>query len=324
VARPQAAPLRILVTGGSGFIGRHVVRALLAGGDEVTVADREATPDGVPPASGVDVVAGDLREPAVLDAAVRPGLDAVVHLVALTSVLGSTQRPAETYETNVAVTAGLLELMRERGISRLAFASTNAVAGDDPSAPGARVLDEASALRPLTPYGATKAAAEMLLSGWSQTYGMTAAALRLTNVYGPGMERKDSFVPRLLRATRSGEPVRVYGDGEQVRDYVYVEDVARAFVVALEREHSGPLTVGAGRSVSVNTLVELARAATGAPLPVEHVAAQRGEMPRVEVDVSRARALGWVPSVDLPEGLSRAWADHVAHAEAGESATASA
>lgn len=316
--------MRVLVTGGSGFIGRHVVRALLDRGGDVVVADREAGTDAGSPVSGVEAVAGDLRDPGVLDAAVRPGLDAVVHLAAVTSVLGSTQRPAETYETNVAVTAALLELMRQRGVGRLAFASTNAVAGSDPSAPGPRTLDETSTLRPLTPYGATKAAAEMLLSGWSQTYGMTAAALRLTNVYGPGMERKDSFVPRLLRAARSGEPVRVYGDGEQVRDYVYVEDVARAFVAALDREHSGPLTVGAGRSVSVNTLVELARAATGAPIPVEHAAAQRGEMPRVEVDVSRARALGWAASVDLPEGLSRAWADHLAHAEAGESATASA
>lgn len=316
--------MKVLVTGGSGFIGRHVVWALLARGDEVTVADREAATDAdsdaASPVRGVEVVAGDLREPAVLDAAVRPGLEAVVHLAALTSVLGSTQRPAETYDTNVAVTAGLLEAMRERGVGRLAFASTNAVAGEDPSAPGPRVLDETSALRPLTPYGATKAAAEMLLSGWSQTYGMTAAALRLTNVYGPGMERKDSFVPRLLRAARSGEPVRVYGDGEQVRDYVYVEDVARAFVVALDREHSGPLTVGAGRSVSVNTLVELARAATGAPIPVEQVAAQRGEMPRVQVDVSRARALGWEAAVDLPGGLSRAWADHLAHAQAATAA----
>jgi UDP-glucose 4-epimerase len=138
--------------------------------------------------------------------------------------------------------------------------------------------------------------------------------LRFTNVYGPGMAHKDSFVPRLMRAARSGDSVRIYGDGRQSRDLVHVEDVARGVLTAWTHQARGPLVIGAGRSVSVLELVEAARKATGIDIPAEHVPAQNGEMPAVVVDISRARSLGYEPQVGLEDGLAGVWTDFLGHA----------
>jgi UDP-glucose 4-epimerase len=287
---------RILVTGGSGFIGRSVVPALLAEGASVVVVDHSPYPQ-------VETIVGDLRDPAVRDAAVAPGLTAVVHLAAVTSVLGSLADPALVHDVNVTATAGLLELARVRGVRRFLMASTNAVVGDI----GTGTIHEDLPLRPLTPYGATKAAAEMLLSGYAGGYGMATCALRFTNVYGPGMARKDSMVPRIMRAVRDDRPVQVYGTGEQRRDLVHVHDVVAGLLVAWRAEHVGPLVVGAGRSVSVLELIAAAGDAVGRPVKVEHVDAKAGEMPAVIVSIERARALGYEPSVALSQGLATVW-----------------
>ncbi len=296
---PTTRRLRVLVTGGSGFIGRHVVAALRADGHGVTVVDR--MPFGDP---GVHEVTGELEDSAVRHQAVTAGTDAVVHLAAETSVLGSVHRPAHVHRVNVDVTAALLELCRERDVPAFVLASTNAVVGSFDG-----TMTEQVPLAPLTPYGATKAAAEMLLSGYAGAYGMRTPSLRLTNVYGPGMHHKDSFVPRLMRAAAEGGGVQVYGDGTQRRDLVHVGDVARAFASAVVGWPSGPVIVGSGSSRTVLELVDAAREATGRPIGTEHVPAKPGEMPAVVVDVSRAAARGWSPGVSLVDGLRTAWAD---------------
>lgn len=297
---PEVAGARVLVTGGAGFIGRRLVAALLAEGAEVTVVDLRAHPD-----PAVTSVVGDLRDARVRERAVTPGLDAVVHLAAVTSVLRSVEDPAGTYETNVAATSGLLELARVHKVPRFLLASTNAVTGDVGDTP----ISESLALRPLTPYGATKAAGEMLLSAYSGVYGMRTSALRFANVYGPGMLAKDSFVPRLMRAAAEGRGVQVYGDGGQLRDYVHVDDVVQAILLAWREDHDGPLIVGSGTSVSVNELIEAARKVTGAPIPAEHVPAKQGEMPAVVLDISAAKALGYRPRHDLASGMATVWPD---------------
>jgi UDP-glucose 4-epimerase len=293
----------VLVTGGAGFVGTALVRCLLAAGCRVTVADR--TPS---PLRGVENVVGDLREEDVLEQAVGAGLAGIVHLAAATSVLGSMNDPTGTYEHNVGVTASLLELARTRGVARIVMSSTNAVVGDVRK----RVIDESLPLRPLTPYGATKAAAEMLLSGYSGSYGLATCALRFTNVYGPGMHQKDSIVARLMRAARSGATIQIYGDGTQCRDYVYVDDVVAGVLIAWRSELTGPLVIGSGRSVSVLELIDLAERATGRPIAREHVPARAGEMEAVIVDIARARAHGFECSVPLERGLAVVWADVVA------------
>lgn len=292
---------RVLVTGGSGFIGTGVVPALRDAGARVVVADLDPYPDG-----GVPTVQGDLRHARVRRRAVTGDLDAIVHLAALTSVLESKQRPAAVHATNVAATAGLLELARERDVGAFVLASTNAVVGDV----GYDTITEDTPLRPLTPYGATKAAAEMLLSGYGASYPLRTCALRLTNVYGHGMQTKDSFVARLMRAARDGHGVEIYGDGEQRRDLVARADVARALVAAaIDEEWSGPVIIGSGRSVTVNELTGLAREASGVDIPATHGEPRPGEMRAVIVDPSRARRLGFTPRIPLEQGLVRAWED---------------
>src|ERR1019366_7511701 len=215
---------RILVTGGSGFIGRHVVSDLRGAGAHVRVVDLQAHPD-----PDVEIVRGDIAERDVLDAALAGGLDGVVHLAAVTSVLRSLEHPELTYRTNVAATASLLEAARAAGATALVFASTNAVTGPME----APAISEAATLRPLTPYGATKAAGEMLMSACTASYGLRCAAMRLTNVYGPGMQAKDSIVARLMRAIRLEQGFEIYGDGRQVRDYVHAADVTAAVRLGL-------------------------------------------------------------------------------------------
>jgi len=288
----------VLVTGGSGFIGRRLVRALLDTGAEVTVADLCE-----PTEPGVRAVVGDLRDESVAAQAVSPGTDTIFHLAAVTSVLRSLEDPAGTYQTNVQATATLLELARNRGVGGFILASTNAVVGDV----GRSVITEQAPLHPLTPYGATKAAGEMLVSCYTAAYGITGCALRFSNVYGPGMQQKDSFVPRLMRAARDGHGVQVYGDGNQVRDLIHVDDIVSGLLLAWRRRSTGSIILGAGESVTVNDIIAAARSVTGAPIPVEHIAPKPGEMPAVIVDISTARALGYRPTHDLKSGIATVW-----------------
>ncbi len=294
------AALRILVTGASGFIGRHVVARLGAAGHRITAADLNDFPD-----RSVRAVTGDLCDPQVRERAVTEGTDAIVHLAARTSVLGSIEQPLRVYETNVEMTAGLLELARTRGVGAFVLASTNAVVGDV----GAGTITEDLPLAPLTPYGATKAAAEMLLYGYSGAYGLRTPVVRLTNVYGPGMVHKDSFVPRLLRAACSGGGVEIYGDGEQRRDLVHVADAAQAIALAVLDWPTGPVIVGGNRSYTVNEIAGVARDVTGQPIPGARVASKPGEMPAVVVDIDRARSLGFAPTTSLADGMGSAWGD---------------
>jgi UDP-glucose 4-epimerase len=290
---------RVLVTGGSGFIGRHAVKTLSAAGAHVRVVDLQAHPD-----PDVEVVRGDIADPEVIEAAFDGGFDGVVHLAAVTSVLRSVQRPELTYQTNVAGTHRVLEGAREAGVRALVFASTNAVTGPmlDPA------ITELSSLRPLTPYGATKAAGEMLMSAYTAVYGIRCTALRLTNVYGPGMQAKDSIVARLMRAIRLGNTFEVYGDGLQVRDYVHVADVVSAMLIALTNANwSGPIVIGAGRSLSVLDVIDEVRRVTAAELPVTHGPARPGEMPAVIVDPGRAHGAGWSPQFDFTTGVTGVW-----------------
>jgi UDP-glucose 4-epimerase len=145
----------------------------------------------------------------------------------------------------------------------------------------------------------------MLLSAYSGSYGLTTAALRFTNVYGPGMSHKDSFVPRMMRAALEGEGVRIHGDGKQRRDLVYIDDVVAGILLTLDKGYDGRAIIGSGRSVSVLEMVEAVRTVTGRPVPAEHIEAPAGEMPAVVVDITND--LGYEPTVSLEDGLARTW-----------------
>jgi UDP-glucose 4-epimerase len=286
--------MRVVVTGGSGFIGRHLVGLLRARGDDVVVIDVMPSSD-----DDVEVIVGDIRSPAVLEQALSTKVDAVVHLAARTSVLTSVDEPEETFDVNVRGTQRLLETCRALHVPRVVLASSNAVVGNAELS----VIDEFSPLQPMTPYGASKAAAEMVMAGYGASYGIVAVSLRFTNVYGPAMAGKDSIIPRLMKACGSTRRFQVYGDGEQRRDYLHVEDALRAIECALGLPDPTVLTIGSGESVSVNQLVALCEDATGATLEIEHVPARAGEMRAVVVDISKARAAGFVPTVGIREGI---------------------
>ncbi len=291
---------RVLVTGGSGFIGRHVVSALSADGAEVRVVDLQPHPD-----PSVDLVQGDIADGNVLAQAFAGGFDSIVHLAAVTSVLRSLEQPDLTFRTNVAGTHALLEAGRAAGVTSLAFASTNAVTGPME----APKITEAAKLRPLTPYGSTKAAGEMLMSAYTASYGLRCACIRLTNVYGPGMQAKDSIVARLMRCIRLGTTFEVYGDGSQVRDYVHAHDVVAAMRLGLTSdEWAGPTVIGSGSSLSVLEVIEAVKRVSGADVEYTHGPAKPGEMPAVIVDPSRAQAAGWAPQYPvLDDGLVGVW-----------------
>jgi UDP-glucose 4-epimerase len=266
----------------------------------------------------VRTLVGDLCDPDAATRAVEPGTDVIIHLAAVTSVLASVQDPVSTHRLNVNATARLLELARENEVETFLLASTNAVVGSGSAA--GEVITERTLLRPLTPYGATKAAAEMLLGSYANCYGITGAALRFSNVYGPGMAEKDSFIPRLMRAARDGEGVQVRGDGSMLRDVVHVDDIVQGILAAWRAGHNGPLILGAGQSVSVNDMVATARLVTGAPIPAEHVPVGHGEMPAVVLDISAARAIGYQPAHTLETGMATVWPDFVLQTPEGTQA----
>lgn len=281
--------------------------ALREAGAHVRVADLKPFPDG-----DVDAVIGDLREPSNLDKA-TDGVDGIIHLAALTRVLLSIEMPDDVYTTNVAMTHGLLERARTQGIERFILASTNAVVGDVGHTP----ITVDMPLRPLTPYGATKAAGEMLLSAYASCFGIAAMTLRFTNVWGPGLSAKDNMIPRIMRAAATGGTIQIYGDGEQVRDYVHVDDVVAAMFLVWRTKMSGPMIVGYGESPSMNELVAMVREATGREVDVEHVPAKPGEMPAVIVDITKSRERGFAPRISLPQGLPAVWDEFRDEGDAG-------
>jgi UDP-glucose 4-epimerase len=269
-------------------------------GAYVRVVDLQPHPD-----PAVEIVRGDIAEPGVLEAALDGGFDGIVHLAAVTSVLRSMEHPELTFRTNVAGTNRLLELGRKAGATALVFASTNAVTGPME----APAISEAATLRPLTPYGATKAAGEMLMSAYTASYGLRCACIRLTNVYGPGMQAKDSIIARLMRCIRLGTTFEVYGDGTQVRDYVHAHDVVAAMRLGLTSDAwAGATVIGSGSSLSVLEVIDAVKRVSGADIDFTHGPAKPGEMPAVIVDPARAHAAGWSPQYPhLDDGLVGVW-----------------
>ncbi len=292
--------MRIVVTGGSGFIGRNLVHRLQERGDEVVVLDLVQHPD-----PSVECVVGDICDPEAVRKALGSGTDGVVHLAALSSVLKSIQNPDGFFRNNVIGTETVLEVCRLEGVRQFVLSSTNAVCGDH----GFDVINEKTDMLPLTPYGATKAAGEMIMSAYAASYGMNTVALRFTNVYGTGMQSKDSLVARLMKVAKSGGSIPVYGEGNQVRDYLFVGDAVSAVELGLALDHAEVLTIGGGRSVSMLELHAIACEVTGVDIPTERVPAQPGEMPAVIVDTSHARSLGFSPAYDIRSGIAATWAD---------------
>ncbi len=294
---------RYLVTGGAGLVGATVVRRMLARGDEVTVLDSGVAAgfesiEG----TGARLIEADIRDPSAYESALG-GVDAVVHLAANPSVPGSIERPADDFSINVTGSLGLLEAARAAGVPRFVFASSSSVvAGHEPP------THERLVPRPVSPYGAGKAAIEAYLRAYHSAYGIATVALRFSNAYGPWSAHKSSAVASFMRAYLAGGPIVIRGSGEQTRDFVHVDDVATAVVAAVDRapDVSGEVfQVGTGTETSLLDLVVMIRDAGGADVPVVHERPSAGDVPRNVSDIAKARQLlDYAPQVVLPQGLA--------------------
>jgi UDP-glucose 4-epimerase len=295
--------VRAIVTGGAGFIGSHVVDALLARGDEVAVIDSLARGKEENVAAGAELHVRDIREPLDdLFDAIRP--EAVYHLAAQVDVRVSVERPVDDADVNVLGTVRVLEAARPHG-AQVVFASTGgAIYGECEVA-----AREDSPLEPLSPYGTGKLAAEEYIRSYNRLYGTRHIALRYGNIYGPRQDPhgEAGVVAIFLGALARGDQARIYGDGLQTRDYVYVGDVANATTAALGQD-SGVYNVGTGRETSVVDLYALCAQVAGSDIPAEHAPARLGELQRSFLDPTRAaESLGFTAMVDLENGLRATW-----------------
>lgn len=303
---------RVLVTGGAGFIGSHVVEGFLAAGDEVSVLDDLSTGklENVP--AGAKLVRADIRSPEARALVADGGFTVLDHHAAQMDVRRSVEDPVFDAQVNVLGLLNLLEGARAGGVRRIVFASSGGtVYGEGAPTP----TTETAAKLPASPYGTAKLTSEYYLATFAQLYGLEAVALRYSNVYGPRQNPHGEagvvaiFGKRLLE----GQPITIYGDGEQTRDLVYVEDVAAANLIAAERPlpalqslDSRAYNVGTGVETSVNRLADLIVRATGGPGDIRRAPARAGEILRSALAVTKAeRELGWRPRVALPDGLAR-------------------
>jgi UDP-glucose 4-epimerase len=292
-----------LVTGGAGFIGSHVVDALVATGARVHAVDDLSTGRRANLAGAIDRGAelhvSDVTDQAMLCALMaRLQPDVVLHLAAHIDARRSVDEPAFDARVNVAGTAAVMEAARRSGARRVVLASTAAVYGKPDRLP----TPEPAPVRPLTPYGASKGAAETYLELYSRLYSLSTLSLRMANVYGPRQdpEGESGVVAIFSGAADEERPVTVYGDGRQTRDYVHVDDVAAAFVSAAGARVTGTLNVATGVETSV---LALARALG---VEVLHGPGRGGEVARSCLDPSAAaRALGWHARIPLTAGLGR-------------------
>ena len=228
---------KILITGGAGFIGRHLADHLVShGGYDVTVIDNESLGDRTHlDLDKIRFIHGDLADRDDVRGALE-GQDAVVHLAADTRVMDSIENPRHNFDNNVIGTFNLLELSRELGIGRIVAASTGGAILGDVEPP----VHEEMAPRPTSPYGASKLMLEGYLSAYSSSFGVSGCALRFSNIYGPRSFHKGSVVAHFFKRILAGEPLIVYGDGSQTRDYLYVGDLVEAIRVAMDSDVDGP------------------------------------------------------------------------------------
>ena len=309
--------MRVIVTGGAGFIGSHVVDALLARGESVVCIDefndyydpriKRHNLRGALRSERFRLVEGDLGDEAVLTETFRENPDALVHLAARAGVRPSLEEPALYYRVNCEGSAKLLEACRAAGVSRVVFASSSSVYGGNTKVP---FHEDDPVERPVSPYAASKRAGELLCHTYHHLYGMHTSCLRFFTVYGP-RQRPEMAIHKFTRLLTAGKPIPLFGDGSSSRDYTYVDDIVDGVVRALDRPNGFRIyNLGESRTVTLRELTEKLAAALGVELRADRQPAQPGDVDTTYADVSRAREeLGYAPSVPIEEGLERfvAW-----------------
>jgi UDP-glucose 4-epimerase len=298
--------MKILVTGGCGFVGTNLAHFLVPAGHQVRVLDEESM--GKRSSLGdlpVEFIKGSITDADAVAQAVD-GVDAVIHLAADTRVMDSIENPVKNFESNVIGSFTVLQGMRKAGVKRIVAASTGgAILGEVPCPVHEEIMP-----RPLSPYGASKLAMEGYLSAFAGAYGFKCASLRFSNVYGPRSYHKGSVVALFFRQIMNGEGLTVFGDGEQIRDYVYAIDLVQGIVAALEAEVTGVFQLGTGIPTTLNQLLGEMREVVGASgdFAVRYVDAREGEIVNTYCDISKARvAFGYETPTPLRQGLTETW-----------------
>jgi UDP-glucose 4-epimerase len=299
--------VKALVTGGGGFIGSNLVRALVERGDDVRVLDNFSTGNRTnlaELADDVEVVEGELRSYERVHAATR-GVEIVFHQGALPSVPRSVQDPLTTSAVNVEGTLNVLLAARDEGIRRIVFASSSSVYGNSNELPRVETQNP----DPISPYGVSKLAAERYCVSFARVYPIETVALRYFNVFGPNQDPTSQYaavVPRFVTTIAEERPVSVFGDGEQKRDFTFVSNIVEANLIAADADGvSGlVLNVATGRGTSVNELADTIGAVLGKEVEREYHAERVGDVRDSWADIDRARnLLDWQPRVDLEAGL---------------------
>jgi len=316
--------MRVLVTGGAGFIGAAVVEALVRDGASVVVLDdlstgREANLAAV--RERIVFHRGSILDPEALARAVA-GTDCIIHLAARTSVPRSVAEPLETNRVNVEGTLAVLEAARQAGVRRVVYAASSSAYGESATLPKVETQPPA----PLSPYAVSKLAGELYAAVYTRLHGLETVALRYFNVYGPRQNPDSPYaavLARFLAALADGDSPVVYGDGEQTRDFTYVADAAAATVAACTAPEARGvvLNIAGGRRVSLNQVLALLEPITGRPVRPRYAPPRPGDIRHSAADIRRAAALlGWRPQVSLEEGLRRTWQWMLAHRGAGRAA----
>ncbi len=318
--------MKLLVTGGAGYIGSIVAKQLLEGGHAVTVLDNLERGHRAAVTPGAELVVADLLDRDAVHAALTPEFDGVLHFAALALVSESVEHPERYYRTNVGGTLNLLEAMAAAGVERLVFSSTCAVYGEPDEVP----IPETAVPRPVNAYGASKLAVDLMIRDFCRAHGIGAVSLRYFNVAGASGELGEDhdpethLIPNILRAALGRTPeVNVYGtdyptrDGTAVRDYIHIEDLGIAHLMALEgirEDEHQVFNLGNGDGFSVREVIEAASKVTGTQVLAREAPRRPGDPPMLVAASDRIRAeLGWAPTKKLEQMIADAWAFAQAH-----------
>ncbi|MEK7385005.1 MAG: SDR family oxidoreductase [candidate division NC10 bacterium] len=302
----------MLVTGGAGFIGSHLVERLLADGGRVRVFDNfsAGTRANLPFAAKfrrqLEVIRGDIRNRAAVERASR-GVRVIFHQAAMRSVPRSVKDPLGANENNVTGTLNVLEAARRGRVPRVVYASSSSVYGARPDLPKREEQPPA----PISPYAVSKVAGEQYAAVWTRLYGVETVGLRYFNVFGPRQDPKSEYaavIPRFILWGLKGRPLEVHGDGTQSRDFTYIDNVVEANLLAARAPEAGGevFNVGCGARVSLLEIVAKLEAILGRRLSLKHTPPRAGDVPHTLADVGKAkRLLGYSPLVDFDEGFRR-------------------
>ncbi|MFN2289626.1 MAG: NAD-dependent epimerase/dehydratase family protein [Anaerolineae bacterium] len=296
--------MRVLITGGAGFLGSALANRLAGQGHTVLVLDDLTAGDPRRLSPDVLLTRGDVKDVPKLWTLLQ-GVDCVYHLAARVRVPESIHYPSDYNTVNVGGTVAVMEAVRDTGVCRVVFASSGALYGEQEQQP----ISESQVPKPNSPYGVSKIAAEYYVSTLGRLYDIETVALRIFNAYGPGQELPPSYpplIPQLLRQAQTGGSMVIFGDGRQTRDFVFLDDVLDALVLAATAGDANRATVniGSGQEISINDVAQCAARVTGKQVNLLHNQSQSGGVSRLVADVTLAQALlGWTPHTSLEEGL---------------------